>query len=1649
MLRKSSRLLSPIAVIAVAIALVPVQIAAQRTSALVPTRLTQPIDENARITLKGFVHPLANRANDRGPAPDSMALDRLQLVLKRSDAQESTLRKLISDLHTPGSASYHNWLTPDEFGRKFGPSDQDLATVEAWLESHGFNVTKVNPGRQTIEIAGNAAQFRDTFNAQIHKYVVNGETHYANASDPQIPAALAPVVAGFATLNNFHLRSYVRKLGEASYDLKTGKVVPQWTIGSSQPFALSPGDYSVQYDLNPLYTAGTNGSGQTIAIVNESNINIYLVNQFRSLFGLPANPPQIVIDGNDPGLDGINNPDGQNYASAEAYLDVEWAGAVAPNATVDLVIAADTNLDSGLLLALQHAIDGNIAPVVSISFGGCEAAQGATNQFINSLFAQAAAQGQTVLVSSGDSGSAGCDNAKSQYYAVNGQAVNGLASTPYNVAVGGTDFYYSSWNQGAGAIQAQLATYWNTTQSNNQPTVSIKGVIPEQPWNDSQYGLDIQSYYENSGEVATTIAGTGGGASNCALGNYDSNGNTTSCSGGYPKPAWQTGTGVPNDGVRDLPDLSLFASDGANDSFYVICATDGDCQPVSSNGTVQILGVGGTSAAAPSFAGIMALVNQRYGRQGQANFVLYPLAAQFPAAFRDVKVGTNSVPCNVSDTDFGFSPLDCIAVSNPITIADPNYGTAEEGQIGSGTTAEYNATSGYDLASGLGSVDANILVADWSKVSFASSSVTLTSPTAGTYTHGSNITFTATVTGSSPTGNVALLTDNPEAGQQSKGVFALNSGTATGTVNTLPGGTYNVWASYGGDSKNAEAQSGKTLITVNPEASAIYFNLFSPAGTTASGSISPGASIDYGTQLLLSAQVAPSSQLSALENCFTSASQCPTYGIPTGTVTFNDGSSTLKTALVNATGDAEYNAPFSVGPHSVSASYSGDNSYTKSTASAVNFTVAKDTPSISIGAANQDQYGDFITGQPTVLNIQVLNGAAYNYSDPASGILYPVPIAAPTGTVTVTGLPAGTLTATLSPATDPVYRGAAGIAIVTLPAGTPAGSPTVAVNYSGDSNYNSTSASGQIFIVSSGGLASTTTATVTGSISPASTINITGTVIGQSGQGAPTGGIILYSSGYGITEVPITPGSGSASTFSLKLNSQTLSPGTNFVTLQYTGDNTYNPSAYQLSMAVANPLSDFTIVPDAAIIEAPASGSTSEILNISSVNGFSGNVSLSCSATGGVGCSLSTTSASLSSGGSTPVTLTVNTSGVPSGSNYNVRVQGVDSSGHYIHTVGIRVIATATGPTGYRFVPVTPCRVADTRNSNGPFGGPEMSAGSSRAFNIPQSACNIPASAVAYSLNVTVVPNGPLSYLTLWPEGTAQPYVSTLNSDGRVKANAAIVPAGANGGVSVYVTDPTQVILDIDGYFVPAASSSSALQFYPLTPCRIADTRGPSGPLGGPSLTGGSSRAFPILSSSCNIPSTAQAYSLNVTAVPHHTLNYLTTWPTGTTQPYVSTLNSLTGTVVANAALVPAGTSGEVSIFVSDDADVILDVNGYFAPPASGGLSLYAVTPCRVIDTRPAAFGGVKVVSVEGSNCAPPSSAEGYVLNATAVPPGSLNHITLWPDGAAQPYVSTLNALDAAITSNMAIVPTTNGNIDAFASDPVNLILDISGYFAP
>jgi hypothetical protein len=1261
-------------------------VASQAQHAGPAVRIVNAIDESQRLTLTHTVSPLANAVNDRGAAPDGMQLDRMQLVLQRSPDQETALRQLVAQMHSPGSPNYHQWLTPEQFGAQFGSSDQDIATVESWLGSHGFVVSKVNPGRGSIEFSGSVAQLRDTFHTQIHKYAVNGETHYANSNDPQIPAALAPVIGGFASLNNFRPRSYLQKLGKASFDPTTHQVTPSWTWGSTPPlYVLAPGDFAVQYDLNQLYLNNVNGAGQSIAIINDSNINIDLVNQFRTLFGLPANPPQVIIDGNDPGVDGVNNPDGPNYDSVEAYLDVEWSGAVAPDATIDLVVAGDTSLESGLVLAMEHAVYGNVAPVISLSFGECESNLGSTNSFLNGLWEQAAAQGQTVMVSSGDNGSAGCDNDNSQEWAIDGQAVSGFASTPYNVAVGGTDFYYSDYATGG----ASIASFWNMTPT-QLPAVSIKGYVPEQPWNDSQYGLDIFNQFAADG--STSIAGGSGGASNAAICSSGYNASTGACTGtlsGYAKPSWQSGAGVPSDGVRDLPDVSLFAANGDNNSFYPICATDGDCQTAGlGSNPVQIYGVGGTSASSPAFAGIMALVVQKWGRQGQANNILYALKTQYPSAFHDVTVGSISMPCE-------FAPVatpNCISVSNP----DSPLGSGiTEGQIGNTTskTPEYNAAAGYNLATGLGTIDAYNLVTDWPNVKLAATATTMTASQTS-FAHGTAITISGAVTGTgTPTGNVALMTDSTEPFNQGHAVFPLTSGSySNSTVNYLPGGTYHIWGQYGGDSKNQMSTSTPPIeIAVTPETPGMDLNLFNVAlGQYYTSASNPGTQVDYGSQLMVSALVGPASQVSYLQNCDTLGTNCNLLGkftSPTGTVTFTDNGSPINTAVMNAEDDAEYNAAFGVGAHSVSATYNGDQSYNKIVASApIAFTVVKDDPDLFWDASNLNGSNQIISGQPTIFTVIAENNAQFNVAN-TTGAFAPVPILPPTGTVALSSVPTGiTGTMTLSAGVDPSDGAQAGIGNITLPPGLPAGNYTVTFTYSGDSNYVGFSGvdPSPIVVISTAGLASTTNASIVGAISPNSTITVTGTVTGQAGHPAPSNGVIFFSSGIGLGEVALTPGAGDVSTFTAVLSSQDLVQGANFITLQYTGDANYAPSEYTLNgdRSIANPKADFTLVPNTTIVPVSVSGganSGADTINVASVNGFNGNVNLTCAATTPVTCSVSSPIA-LSNQSSTTATLTVNVPASTPSRNYNVLVTGKGATGEFIHTLAITAAVSGGSP---------------------------------------------------------------------------------------------------------------------------------------------------------------------------------------------------------------------------------------------------------------------------------------------------------------------------------------------------------------------------------
>lgn len=886
--------------------------------------ITAPLDESRRIVLKGNTHPLARLANDRGSAPDSQPMRRMILVLKRSAEQEAALRSLLDTQQTPGSQNYHRWLTPAQFGRQFGPADSDLEAVKAWLESHGFQVAGVSQGRTTIEFSGTAGQVQQAFRTPIHSFEVNGEQHWANVSDPSIPSALAPVVHGVLSLHNFprHAQSTVHATPVPSRATASGTPSPlfTYTSGKSTLYGVGPTDFATIYNVLPLWNAGIDGTGQTIAIVGETNIHLSDIETFRSIFGLPAKDPKVIVNGPDPGIIG-DEP--------EAVLDVSWSGAIARNATIDLVVSATTESSLGVDLSALYIVDNNLAPVLSESYGECETTLGNSgNAFYNALWQQAAAQGITVVVAAGDGGSAGCDDFNSQSFALDGLAVSGFASTPYNVAVGGTDF-----NQ----TPATASKYWSAT-NNSATGASALGYIPETTWNQSCAGLGAGNC-TYSGNDLNIVAGSGGPSSCSTL---DSTG---ACTAGYGKPAWQTGTGVPQDGVRDLPDVSLFASAGFNNSFYIMCEGDlglfgiitGMQNPCSLTNN-QFIGMGGTSAAAPAFAGILALVNQKTAaRQGNANYALYNLAAQSGAScnsstapasgsscvFYDVTAGNNSVPCAFGSPNCGAASTNGYGI-----LVDPN----------NPANPAWTAGPGYDLATGLGSVNAANLVNAWSTAAFTPTTTTLTNVSPMNLVHGQTVNVSATVAPQSgsgtPTGSVALMAA-PTGQSLGLGSFSLVNGAATGNTSVLPGGTYNVTAHYPGDGVFAASDSAPVQVTVAKENSQTVptLEVYSLTSQNVSQGFTATNTVPYGSVFFLRSDVTNAAGASCAPN--------PTQtgvGCPTGTVKFTLNGSPLDMGSysLNTQGYAEDQSLAleftSVGAYSIQAQYGGDASYNPSSA---------------------------------------------------------------------------------------------------------------------------------------------------------------------------------------------------------------------------------------------------------------------------------------------------------------------------------------------------------------------------------------------------------------------------------------------------------------------------------------------------------------------------------------------------------------------------------------------------------------------------------------------------------------------------------------------------------------------------------------------
>ena len=610
------------------------------------------IDENDRVVLHGNVPPKARPEFDAGPTDPSLPMNRTILLLKIAPERQAKLDRLVAEQQDPSSPNFHHWLTPEEFGKRFGRSPEEIATVKGWLISHGFTIDEIAKGGTWINFSGTAADVDSAFQTKMHDYQVNGQLRHANSTDPSIPRALADLVAGPVSLHNFPRKAmHTPRRHISDAEKPPAKRQPGYTE-SDGTHDLAPGDFAVIYDVNSVYNMGYDGTGVTIAIVGRTipaqggsqDAAITKWNTFRSTFGLPVTDtsPVITVNGTSPGDQGADE-------DAEADLDVEWAGAVATGATIHFVASKSTYSADGVDLSAQYIVDKNLAPIMSDCFGTCESqnATGATdNAFYNSLWEQAVSQGMTVFVVTGDSGAYACTDENGN--PEGGKAVNGLASTPYNIAVGGTALSSDS-------------SYWNTT--NSADGVSALGYMPEVAWNE----WNAAPYYD------WTEWASGGGASSI-----------------YPKPAWQVCPGVPSDSARDMPDVSLNADVYVGYRVYTCYNYSGPCTATDGNPANGFFVFGGTSAASPSFAGIMALIVQSTGGQRQGNFnsVLYPLGnAQYSgvsgaiAVFHDITSGTNGFVG-------GPSPEDSLDLPG------------------------YSCTPYYDLVTGLGSVDAaNLLLA--------------------------------------------------------------------------------------------------------------------------------------------------------------------------------------------------------------------------------------------------------------------------------------------------------------------------------------------------------------------------------------------------------------------------------------------------------------------------------------------------------------------------------------------------------------------------------------------------------------------------------------------------------------------------------------------------------------------------------------------------------------------------------------------------------------------------------------------------------------------------------------------------------------------------------------------------------------------------
>ena len=1176
-------------------------------------QIVNRIDERNLVTLKGNTLPVANAKNDRGRVSPDLPMNDLVLVLSRSAQQQAAFDKFVASQYEAGSANYHHWLEPEEVGAKFGPAQSDIDAVSSWLASHGFSVGELSKDRLTIRFSGTASQVESAFHTEIHNVEVKGVQHIANMRDLQIPAALAPAVVGIKSLHNLFPKPMHRLGSQVELNRATGK----WqriasptseatkaqaatrkartlfgTTDSNNPpdviEDVTPYDFATIYNVQKAWTNGYTGKNQTIAIAGTSRLegtadNPTDVVKFRSTFGLPAIPSFNTILGNsyDPSictstsstaLCGIGD-------LTENSLDVEWSGAVATGADIVLVVSgyndAKNPTNDPVYDSASYIVNNKTGNILNVSYGLCELIEGtAGNVSYYNLWQSAATEGISVFVSTGDSGSASCDEggdaSGTPYAAEYGLSVSGLASTPYNTAVGGTDF---NWCPANSTTACTAAPYWG--KSNDSHLANAVGYVPEIPWNDScvsPTGIAVAQYwtsqingaglgftlsnpttaeascnffvnysqliYDNTtpplnlSGLVDTVGGSGGQSGCVSNDTTSTTADVTSCgtpktvtvtnpdkststitlvNGGWPKPSWQTNAsipGLPTDGVRDIPDVSFFAADGENGSAYLICVS-ADNNPCTYTGTsdntpLDAQEVGGTSVASPAMAGVMALINQKAGSaQGLANPILYSLAAKQPYSscsaqtvtassscyFNDIAqyttntigVFTNSQPCDWGD--FGYESPNCSVISAGDGV----------GILANSTTSlgGYTAVTGYDMATGLGSLNVYNVVNGWTS--------TTTTPSFA-LSNGGNITVAAGAT----TGDTSTISVTPSDGFT--GSVAL-----TCAVTTAPSGATSP-ATCSLASPSVASGSGTDVLTVSTTATTTT-GAYVVTVTGTSGSLTETTTVNV---------------------TVTTAVSTGSFTLSATDITLSAGATTGNTSTVTVTGTGGYTGTVTL-TAAVTSSPTGAVSTPTFTGSVVTIpsgattgtgtitvgTTAEAASAVRAGHSNRSGWFEaaggamiasllfFFLPVPTrrwgkVLSAMLLL-AAVSFAGVGCGGSTPTKTTPITPTVSVkpaktsiavtdtlsvsisvTGsgstAPTGTVTLTSGTYNSGATALASGAATITIPANSLAAgaTDTLTVAYSGDSNYNSASGTATVAVSKAGTTSGTYTVTVTG-----------------------------------------------------------------------------------------------------------------------------------------------------------------------------------------------------------------------------------------------------------------------------------------------------------------------------------------------------------------------------------------------------------------------------------------------------------------------------------------------------------------------------------------------------------------------------------------